>query len=757
MARDLATVDRERRDLIATVSHELRTPLTALGLRLENLADGVEEADPEALADLLTHTRRLGSLVTDLLDLSRVQAGSRPLALAEVDVAALMESVVADVTLPTRPVTYAAQVAPSGLSVTADPARLRQLVTNVLDNAGRHSPPGGTVTVSATLLPGDRWALEVSDQGPGIPAEDRQRVFERFGTLSGHEGGGTGLGLAIARWVAELHGGTIRFEDPPSGLPGARLRVELPLQPPTRPVVQEDPVSTVIPPPPPGPPAPVTAVPSAPFPVPVAAGGGMDLLFGRFWVERHLPGRPDLLLLSLATGVLAGIVIPNHSLGLAALLVLGAAGGTVLYGARHRLDPFTLTGAVLCGVLASTVVLRDAEWIVALSLLAGGALLTASVTRASTVTGFLLAALSWPLAGLRGLPWLGRTATVVAGAGRKAALLRTIVLSGAGVLVFGLLFASADALFAHWLDLVVPDWTIDSFVLRAFTAVFVAGVVLAAAYLALNPPSVDVEGVTGRRPVQRRYEWLTPVLLVNAVFALFLVAQLTELSGGDGYVQRTTGLTYSEFAHRGFWQLIVATLLMLLVVWAANRKASVETEVDRRWLRGSLGLLCLLTLVVVWSALHRMDVYDQAYGFTRLRLLVSVFEGWLGVVVLGVLVAGIRLRGRWLARFALLTGAAALAGLGLVNPDAWIARHNIDRFEATGKIDTWYLHGLSADAVPVVMTLPADQRVCAVPVLWTSRGDGWLSWNLGRARAADAVAGDASWDDSRSCDGGGSD
>ncbi len=748
MAQDLATVDRERRDLIATVSHELRTPLTALGLRLENLADGVEEADPAALADLLAHTRRLGSLVTDLLDLSRVQAGSRPLALAETDVAALVAGVVADVTLPTRPVTYAVEVAPSGLTVTADPARLRQLVTNVLDNAGRHSPPDGTVTISVTLLPGDRWAIEVSDQGPGIPAADRQRVFERFGTLSGHEGGGTGLGLAIARWVAELHGGTIRFEDPLPGLPGARLRVELPLRPPTRSVAQEVPMSTVTPPP--GPAAPAPPVPGAAFPVPVAAGSGMDLLFGRFWVERNLPGRPDLLLLSLATGVLAGVVIPNHSLGLAALLVLAAAGGTVLYGARHRLDPFTLTGAVLCGVLASTVVLRDAEWIVALSLLAGGALLTASVTRASTVSGFLLAALSWPLAGLRGLPWLGRTTTVVAGAGRRAALLRTVVLSAAGVLVFGLLFASADALFAHWLDLVVPDWTIDSFVLRVFTAVFVAGVVLTAAYLALNPPSVDIEGVTGRRPVQHRYEWLVPVLLVSAVFALFLVAQLTELFGGDDYVQRTTGLTYSEFAHRGFWQLIVATLLMLLVVWAANRKASVDTAVDRRWLRGSLGALCLLTLVVVWSALHRMDVYDQAYGFTRLRLLVSVFEGWLGVVVLGVLVAGIRLRGRWLARFALLTGATALAGLGLVNPDAWIAQHNIDRFEATGKIDTWYLRGLSADAVPVVMSLPVDQRACAVPVGWTSRGDGWLSWNLGRARAADAVADETGWADTGS-------
>ena len=161
--------------------------------------------------------------------------------------------------------------------------------------------------------------------------------------------------------------------------------------------------------------------------------------------------------------------------------------------------------------------------------------------------------------------------------------------------------------------------------------------------------------------------------------------------GGHDYLERTTGLTYAEYVHQGFGQLTVVTALTLLVVWAAARKAPRETPADRAWLRGALGLLCVLTLVVVASALYRMHVYQEAYGFTRLRLLVDVFEGWLGLVVLGVLVAGIGLRGAWLSRAAVLTGAAALLGLAAINPDAWIAEHNLERYETTGKVDESYL------------------------------------------------------------------
>jgi len=237
------------------------------------------------------------------------------------------------------------------------------------------------------------------------------------------------------------------------------------------------------------------------------------------------------------------------------------------------------------------------------------------------------------------------------------------------------------------------------------------------------------------------------VLVVNGVFAAFLVAQATVVFGGHDYLRRTTGLTYAEYVHQGFGQLTVATALTLLIVWAAARKAPRATPPDRTWLRASLGLLCLQTLVVVASALHRMHVYQEAYGFTQLRLLVDVFEGWLGLLVLAVLASGVALRAAWLPRFALLSGVVALLGLAAVNPDAWIAERNLDRYAETGRVDWHYLHGLSDDAVPVFAGLPDDLERCAL-LGRKAASDDWLEWNLGRALAAEALTGTrVGWDE----------
>jgi hypothetical protein len=129
-----------------------------------------------------------------------------------------------------------------------------------------------------------------------------------------------------------------------------------------------------------------------------------------------------------------------------------------------------------------------------------------------------------------------------------------------------------------------------------------------------------------------------------------------------------------------------------------------------------------------------MHVYQEAYGFTQLRLLVDVFEGWLGLLVLGVMVAGVTLRAAWLPRAALLTGAAALLGVALINPDAWTAERNLDRYAETGKIDWSYIQGLSADVVPALDDQPDDVVRCALRAQDTSDDD-WLEWNLGRHRA----------------------
>ncbi|WKU02158.1 HAMP domain-containing sensor histidine kinase [Micromonospora soli] len=234
MAADLAAADQRRRELIANVSHELRTPISALQGVLENLVDGVATPEPAALRAALAQTERLGHLVADLLDLSRMDAGVVPLRRVRIDVADFLDEAVEQATATAagtgRDVHFRLRALPAPLTVHADPWRLHQVFANLLDNAARHSPPGGTVLVTAEERVG-QLHVEVSDEGAGIPAAERSRVFERFTRGERAAGGGTGLGLAIARWVVELHGGTIRVADPPAAAPGARpgCRIEVTL------------------------------------------------------------------------------------------------------------------------------------------------------------------------------------------------------------------------------------------------------------------------------------------------------------------------------------------------------------------------------------------------------------------------------------------------------------------------------------------------------------------------------------------------
>lgn len=236
MAADLAAADRQRRELIANVSHELRTPITALQGVLENIVDEVAQPDPGTLRAALTQTERLSRLVTELLDLSRLDAGVVPLRRGRVDVAEFLDEVVSEAAVTASGAGHqvAFQVRPpaSPLTVEADPGRLHQVFANLLDNAARHSPVGGTVLIGAERL-ADQLRFEVIDEGEGIPAAERSRVFERFTRGGRTSGGGTGLGLAIARWVVELHGGTIAVTDGPPDAPavntGCRIRVTLPL------------------------------------------------------------------------------------------------------------------------------------------------------------------------------------------------------------------------------------------------------------------------------------------------------------------------------------------------------------------------------------------------------------------------------------------------------------------------------------------------------------------------------------------------
>ena len=241
MADDLGSTDVLRREMVANVSHELRTPVTALRAQLENIVDGVSEADPATMRAALAQTERLGRLVSYLLDLSRIEAGATGLDLADVPLEAFLREA-ADAALlvgSAKHLTFPVTVDPPGLTVRADAERLHQVVANLLHNAARHSPPNSPVRLDATRRGGD-VVIDVVDQGPGIAPAQREIVFERFarGNTSAQTGqiptGGTGLGLAIARWAVGLHGGTIEVADTATG---CTMRLTLPIdRPAARPI-----------------------------------------------------------------------------------------------------------------------------------------------------------------------------------------------------------------------------------------------------------------------------------------------------------------------------------------------------------------------------------------------------------------------------------------------------------------------------------------------------------------------------------------
>jgi signal transduction histidine kinase len=213
MARELASVDRMRRDLVANVSHELRTPISALQARLENLVDGVEEPRPELLRSMLDQTERLARLVSQLLDLSRLESGGVPLHRELVDAASLLDAVAVEARLHSPGREILVEADPTDLKLLADADRIHQVLANLTSNALRFGPPDRPVRLTAAAGDG-AVVLGVSDEGPGISEADAERIFERFyrADTARPAAAGAGLGLSIARWIVELHGGQIRAQ-----------------------------------------------------------------------------------------------------------------------------------------------------------------------------------------------------------------------------------------------------------------------------------------------------------------------------------------------------------------------------------------------------------------------------------------------------------------------------------------------------------------------------------------------------------------
>lgn len=221
---------RRQREFAADASHEIRTPLAVIRASVDELEQRpdrpVRDSGP-ALGDIRAEVDHLTGLVDDLLLLARSDSGAIALERVPLDLAGVAEEAIPPLAGLAQRGGASVVLDPAPTPVVGDPGRLRQLVTILVDNAIRHSPVGGRVTVGVRPENG-RAVLSVDDEGPGIRPEDLPRVFDRFWRADGEPPGGTGLGLSIASWLAAHHDATIEALNRPGG--GARFVVRLPLR-----------------------------------------------------------------------------------------------------------------------------------------------------------------------------------------------------------------------------------------------------------------------------------------------------------------------------------------------------------------------------------------------------------------------------------------------------------------------------------------------------------------------------------------------
>jgi signal transduction histidine kinase len=222
---------RHQREFAADASHELRTPLTVIRSSVEHLRrhpDRPVREVGDALVDIDAEVTHLTSLVDDLLLLARSDSGAVNLERVPIHLDDVAADAAAALAQPAAAAGVRVEVDPAPTAAIGDPARLRQLVMILVDNAIRHSPRGSAVRVVVRPT-GEAASVSVEDAGPGVRPEDRDRVFDRFWRAPGAPAGGTGLGLAIAKWIADHHDGSISVDASPAG--GARFEVTIPNRP----------------------------------------------------------------------------------------------------------------------------------------------------------------------------------------------------------------------------------------------------------------------------------------------------------------------------------------------------------------------------------------------------------------------------------------------------------------------------------------------------------------------------------------------
>ena len=327
--------------------------------------------------------------------------------------------------------------------------------------------------------------------------------------------------------------------------------------------------------------------------------------------------------------------------------------------------------------------------------------------------------------------------------------------------VFTLLLASADLVFAH---VVAGLFRLD-ILLRLPELGWRGGIVLESAWViagglahalarrgpADGPDPLEADLAALPRRVGIGFvETATLLVLVDALFLGFGWLQWTYLFGGQANVT-AAGFTYAEYARRGFFELLLVAVLTLGLIVGLQALARRRSRPEAGIFQALSTLLIGLVLVLIAAALQRMLLYEEAYGYTELRLYVHVFLVWLAAVF-GWFALTLWTRPAWFAGGCSVAALGFLLTLNLINPDATIAAQNLDRYAQTGKLDAYYLTRLSVDAVPVLLPALPQVRGAAHEILRAHLARqlqalesdpgaaDWRGWNLARADAAARLA-----------------
>lgn len=468
-------------------------------------------------------------------------------------------------------------------------------------------------------------------------------------------------------------------------------------------------------------------------------------------------GRGAAILLLL--GVAFDLAFHEQRPGISILLCVMLAAVAVWYGGPRTPERAALLGAALVFALFPAV--RASEGLIAMDLVLVVVLLCLAAGGGGAVAGagaVALAARAMRVAGAAGrvpslvlFPLMSRLEPRRLGRARR--VLRAATFAAPVLALFAGLLAAADRVFAQIVFPGLPSWNagrLFAHVALILTGTLLIGTLWAAAGRAgvPAPRSPTPAGPRGRAGLAFG-EWAAVLGGIDALFAVFVVVQFAFLFGGRTRVEVTPGLTYAEYARTGFFQLLAVaglTLLVLVAAWDFGRR---DDPTQERWFRRLMTAMVVLSFVILASALMRLSLYEEAFGFTVNRLVAYAAILWIAAV-LGMTGAILWTRRRDYLVFACVAAAlAALLVVNVLNPDRFVADRNAERFRVTGKIDTEYLGSLGPDAIPVtaplVRKLRGEQQRRLLGWLCGAALDlgpepGWQSWNAGRSAARSALA-----------------